>query len=523
MAFWCRIKQSQLKTLPNLYRRHIFHVPGPCLANQKSSIVRAWLLEKPTSSVIHRNHVEFGGSVRFFAAPARVQANQGESHTGQPRMNENITAAFVRLVTEEGHGVVSRFEALQCAKRLNLDLVEIQPNATPPVCKLMDYHAEKHKELMKQKERAKKSKTEVTLRQGDSKEVRLTVNTQQKDLQMKADMIKGLMERGHRVKCVVMGFRGEDFRGKLLQLAALIDDISVVEGSPMVEKVKQGGGGPKEKKSGSREEIRGSWEEKDAPGRKKQKYQAFFVARHIKFGLPKKGGKKASLAVEDMIQSQNTAPSPPKQSSAEIVGPAGSVTEEEDENLFEEQDKPLSHSSKISGQDLGKKSPTWSVFDAKEDFDDVFKDESMALPSSKDLQMNNFSGSDGPRPVVDSTRRLTRSEPQLTNQGKQSQSGYGIFCAPKTNDNSEQGGLAGEVNRYKKVNAFDSVRQHRQHSPRGVSSNTHGNKGNGEDSAERAQTRDTRKEFGFKPAFSIHTEYICGTQERWPKKGKSGV
>ncbi|KAG5527173.1 hypothetical protein RHGRI_028173 [Rhododendron griersonianum] len=101
-----------------------------------------------------------------------------------------------------------RREALEHARPLNVDLVklywfhlvQVQRNAKPPICKLSDYHKEKYKQQIKEKDHAKSKamvESEVTLRKGDCKEVQFSVKTEQKDLQMKADTVERLMDHGY--------------------------------------------------------------------------------------------------------------------------------------------------------------------------------------------------------------------------------------------------------------------------------------------------------------------------------------
>lgn len=171
----------------------------------------------------------------------------------RPRLNEEIKADIVRVVTDEGHSVVSRNEALKRAKNLELDLVEVDRCAKPPVCKIMDYNRERYKKQVREKERAK-IKSAGSLKRGGCKEVRFSAKTESKDLKMKADTIKRLMERGYRVKCMATGTEDQDLSGILSQLSALIEDDAFVE----------------------------------------ERRQAYIIVRHVKFGMSKKGGKKAS-------------------------------------------------------------------------------------------------------------------------------------------------------------------------------------------------------------------------------------
>ncbi|KAL7596314.1 hypothetical protein Lser_V15G27957 [Lactuca serriola] len=260
VMFWCRTKQSQLRALSNQFKRCYFQIHG------SSSIIRGTTVGvlKSPNSAFHRTGSEFGNCVRFFAAPVQVKPKYEDKDKGRPRMNEQISAQYVRIVTDEGHGVVSRHEALERARRLNVDLVEVQPDGNPPVCKLMDYNREMYLRQAKEKEQTKK-KSDLVLRKGGLKEVRITSKIDKNDLQTKADAIKRLAERGHRIKCMAVGTEDQDLGGLLSRLSALIDDFSLVESGPRVESK-----------------------------------QAYVVVRHVKFGPLKKGpGKKKLLATSN--------------------------------------------------------------------------------------------------------------------------------------------------------------------------------------------------------------------------------
>ncbi|RZC67550.1 hypothetical protein C5167_011243 [Papaver somniferum] len=198
-------------------------------------------------------------NIRSFAAPVKAKSKSGAKDSKGTRLNEQITSDIIRLVSNEGqHTVVSRREALERAKKLSLDLVEVglDQKEKIPVCKVMDFHREKYEKQVKEKDRTK-NKSEVTLRQGDCKEVRFTGKIELKDLQMKANVVKRLMEKGYRVKCTATGKEDEDFGGNLSRLTALLEDTAVVESGPLVEKK-----------------------------------QAYVIVRHIKFGRPKSGPSK---------------------------------------------------------------------------------------------------------------------------------------------------------------------------------------------------------------------------------------
>ena len=88
---------------------------------------------------------------------------RGTNKFDEPRMNERIRAREIRVIGDDGEqfGVLSVREALAIAAERELDLVEISPNATPPVCKIMDYGKFKYEKTKKDKENKKKQKNIV--------------------------------------------------------------------------------------------------------------------------------------------------------------------------------------------------------------------------------------------------------------------------------------------------------------------------------------------------------------------------
>eukprot|EP01018_Ginkgo_biloba_P008870 Gb_20241 [translate_table: standard] len=202
---------------------------------------------------------------------AKEESKQSGKDPEGPRINKAITSDPVRLVTDKGHQVVSRREALEYAKKLKLDLVEVQRTAKPPVCKVMDFNREKYKQQQREKERSK-NKSESAVRKGDCREVRFTAKTEQKDLERKAEMAKRLMDRGYRVKCMAMGTEDQNLEELLLRLSTLIEDVSIIESGPRVEK-------------------RNAW----------------LIVRHIKFGPAKKKAsqKTPKTAESDKNETEN--------------------------------------------------------------------------------------------------------------------------------------------------------------------------------------------------------------------------
>jgi translation initiation factor IF-3 len=153
-----------------------------------------------------------------------------------PRINEEIGVMRVRLVDERGNmvGVVGRSEALQMAANAGLDLVEIAPNADPPVCKILDYGKFKYEEQKKKNEARKKQKIiEV-------KEIKLRPSIDDHDYQVKMRSMNKFIEEGDKVK-VTMRFRGRELAHQDLGMNVLmrvkedLDTIAKVEQMPRME------------------------------------------------------------------------------------------------------------------------------------------------------------------------------------------------------------------------------------------------------------------------------------------------
>jgi translation initiation factor IF-3 len=120
-------------------------------------------------------------------------------------INEEIDVPSVRLIDAEGQqaGIVNTSEALQLAEESGLDLVEVSPNAKPPVCKIMDFGKFKYELAKKEKENRKKQHVIVT------KEVRFRPKTDEHDFEFKVRHARKFLDAGHRVKATVM-FRGRE-------------------------------------------------------------------------------------------------------------------------------------------------------------------------------------------------------------------------------------------------------------------------------------------------------------------------
>jgi translation initiation factor IF-3 len=114
----------------------------------------------------------------------------------QVRMNEGIRVREVRCIGPEGenYGIISIEEALAKAREAGLDLIEVSPNAVPPVCKITDYGKFKYEQKKKDKEI--KSRAKVT----ETKEAQVKIGTSTNDMMIKANKIASWLREGHRVK-----------------------------------------------------------------------------------------------------------------------------------------------------------------------------------------------------------------------------------------------------------------------------------------------------------------------------------
>jgi len=152
------------------------------------------------------------------------------------RINERIRAREVRLIGEKGEqlGIFPFREALEIARRRDLDLVEVAPHAEPPVCRLLDYGKFVYERSKKAKE-AKKARRPVEL-----KEMRVRPKTGDHDLNFKMNRMRDFLSEGHKVKVRVL-FRGREIThpkiasDMLNGIAADLEDLAVVEYPPRME------------------------------------------------------------------------------------------------------------------------------------------------------------------------------------------------------------------------------------------------------------------------------------------------
>jgi translation initiation factor IF-3 len=157
--------------------------------------------------------------------------------TSRPaRVNERIRVPEVRLIDEEGEhvGVIRTREALDMARERGYDLVEVQPNAAPPVCRLMDYGKYRYEESRRERESRRRQRTAAL------KEVRLRPKIDDHDLDTKARQARKFLQSGSKVKLSVL-FRGREIahqdigRTLLTRVSEQLSDLSSIDQQPHME------------------------------------------------------------------------------------------------------------------------------------------------------------------------------------------------------------------------------------------------------------------------------------------------
>jgi translation initiation factor IF-3 len=152
------------------------------------------------------------------------------------RINEEIRAKEIRVIGADGDqvGILSPREALLLAQQAGLDLVEVAPQAKPPVCRIMDYGKYKFQQSKREKEARKKQKTI------NVKEVKLRLGIEEHDFEVKARNAIRFLSNGDRVKVTIM-FRGREISHSNLGLilcerfSERVKDFGVVDKKPSVE------------------------------------------------------------------------------------------------------------------------------------------------------------------------------------------------------------------------------------------------------------------------------------------------
>jgi translation initiation factor IF-3 len=153
-----------------------------------------------------------------------------------PRVNEEIRAPQVRLIDQDGEmqGVMTARDAWLRAQAVGMDLLEISPNAVPPVVKILDFGKFKYEQQKKKNEARKKQKVI------EIKEIKVRPNIDENDYQVKMRAMKSFIEEGDKVK-VTLRFRGREMAHQEIGVRVLerikneMDPVSKVEQMPRME------------------------------------------------------------------------------------------------------------------------------------------------------------------------------------------------------------------------------------------------------------------------------------------------
>ena len=216
----------------------------------------------------------------------------------QYRVNEQIRVREVRIVGDNGSTVMPTRDALNMAREQGVDLVEISPNANPPVCRLIDYSKFLYQQKKRQKEmKAKQGKVEV-------KEIRFGPQTDEHDYQFKLKHAKEFLEEGNKVRAYVF-FRGRSILFKeqgevlLLRFANDLEEWGKVESMPSLEgkkmflylAPKKSGSQKKSQQARDREAAEADDKRKDEAGKSKES------TPEIDVEMPANGGLFANAKI----------------------------------------------------------------------------------------------------------------------------------------------------------------------------------------------------------------------------------
>ena len=165
-----------------------------------------------------------------------MNKNKFNSSRQGPAINDRINAKSVRVISEKGEmvGVLETREAIKMAFDQGLDLVQVSPNASPPVCKIIDYGKYKYQLQKKQAEAKKKQKT------FEVKEVKLRPGIEDHDYEVKLKAIQRFLNEGDKVK-ITLRFKGREMayhqRGMdvLKKLESEIEPLAKIEQVPTLE------------------------------------------------------------------------------------------------------------------------------------------------------------------------------------------------------------------------------------------------------------------------------------------------
>src|ERR1700756_1104803 len=165
-----------------------------------------------------------------------LQVDKGEKTISTTiRINEAIRATELRVIGESGEqlGIMSRQEALKLAEEAGVDLVEISPNADPPVAKIIDWGKYQYQKMKEQQKNRKSSK------QSELKQMRFGLKIGSGDLEIKLRKIRGFLSEGHKVRIQIF-YRGREMAHKELgyeminRIATMLENDGVMEQQPQM-------------------------------------------------------------------------------------------------------------------------------------------------------------------------------------------------------------------------------------------------------------------------------------------------
>ncbi len=171
-----------------------------------------------------------------FSSQQGPRGAAGKERFDEPRVNRRIRVPEIRVIGEDGEqlGIMPTLQALRRAELANLDLVEVQPRAKPPVCKIMDYGKYKYEQSRKMAE-SKKKQQQIEL-----KEIKFRPKTGDHDFDVKVKSLKRFLEKGDKGKVTVM-FRGREIvhpevgREMLNRVIQALGEDALIEQNPRLE------------------------------------------------------------------------------------------------------------------------------------------------------------------------------------------------------------------------------------------------------------------------------------------------
>lgn len=169
--------------------------------------------------------------------PINPKVAGGKQYIVKPlRINQGIRVKEVRLVGEKGEqlGIMPVSQALELARRHDLDLAEVAPTATPPVCRLLDYGKYKYEQSKKEREQRRNQRVSLL------REVRIRPKIDPHDFESKARSVKKLLGEGDKVK-VTVRFRGREIThpeigwGLLQRMTESLKGVAAIARQPIIE------------------------------------------------------------------------------------------------------------------------------------------------------------------------------------------------------------------------------------------------------------------------------------------------